>query len=79
MGETLETKLDLENSKSLLPKPIKELITLIFDIGNRTLLIVNSLNAGQIGVTHITNEIKIWNINYLSCINQAINVLVSLF
>jgi len=58
MGETLETKLDLENSKSLLPKPIKELITLIFDIGNRTLLIV-SLNAGQIGVKHIINEIKI--------------------
>ena len=72
MGETLETKLDLENSKSLLPKPIKELITLIFDIGNRTLLIV-SLNAGQIGVKHIINEIEIRIINYLRCMNQAFN------
>ena len=73
MGETLETKLDLENSKSLLPKPIKELITLIFDIGNRTLLIVNSLNAGRIGVKHIINEIEIRIINYLRCMNQAFN------
>jgi len=32
MGETQETKLSLENSKSTLPKPVKELVTLIFDI-----------------------------------------------
>ena len=33
MGETVETKLSLENSKSNLPRPVQELITLIFDIG----------------------------------------------
>ena len=32
-GETKETKLNIEDSKSTLAKPIKELMTLIFDIG----------------------------------------------
>ena len=34
-GEVPETKLSLENSKSQLPRPVQELVTLIFDIGKQ--------------------------------------------
>ena len=32
-GEVPETKLSLDKSRSTLPRPVQELITLIFDIG----------------------------------------------
>jgi hypothetical protein len=41
-GEVPETKLSLETSKSQLPRPVQELITLIFDIGNSTPLMLAS-------------------------------------
>ena len=43
LGETQETKLSAKDSKSNLPLPVKDLITLIFDIGKTNLLSILSI------------------------------------